>query len=256
MVLGDWSRKDTLYGEGISVVSREPLAEALPGPSATCQRSPRFEVPRNGRSGSAFVPPLPERHMNEGSIFVGSDRAIYQVEGGQGVPVIYGGVTLRADGTMTGKRLAGLIELRDRARQVLRSQNEGWPKEHREMARHELNRSYDRFVLAYGPINKTSFSETRDGSVIRRMPNIVKFREDPDAMLVMALEDYDEITSKADKCPIMHRDVVGQHHEVTQVDSAEEGLLVSLNRRGGVNLEEISRLYGNPKAPSSTNWAT
>jgi N12 class adenine-specific DNA methylase len=249
MVLGDWSRKDTLYGEGISVISREPLAESLPRaishlPTFTPASKPR----ETADPAPVFVPPPPERHMNEGSFFVGSDRAIYQVEGGQGVPVIYGGVTLRADGTMTGKRLAGLIELRDRARQVLRSQNEGWPEEHREMARHELNRSYDRFVLAYGPINKTSFSETKDGSVIRRMPNIVKFREDPDAMLVMALEDYDEITGKADKCPIMHRDVVGQHHDVKQVDSAEEGLLVSLNRLGGVNLEEISRLYGKPES--------
>jgi N12 class adenine-specific DNA methylase len=249
MVLGDWSRKYTLYGEGISVISREPLAEVLP---RAISHLPTFTPASKSRETAdpapVFVPPPPERHMNEGSFFVGSDRAIYQVEGGQGVPVIYGGVTLRADGTMTGKRLAGLIELRDRARQVLRSQNEGWPEEHREMARHELNRSYDRFVLANGPINKTSFSETRDGSVIRRMPNIVKFREDPDAMLVMALEDYDEITGKADKCPIMHRDVVGQHHEVKQVDSAEEGLLVSLNRLGGVNLEEISRLYGKPES--------
>src|SRR5262249_48210752 len=49
-----------------------------------------------------------------------------------------------------------------------------------------------RFVSAYGPINKTTFTETKDGSVIRRMPNLVKFREDPDAMLVMSLEDYDE----------------------------------------------------------------
>lgn len=203
MVLGDWSRKDTLYGEGISVISREPLADAL---SRAISLLPTFTSTETSRETAdpapVFVPPPLERHMNEGSFFVGSDRAIYQVEGGQGVPVIYGGVTLRADGTMTGKRLAGLIELRDRARQVLRSQNEGWPEEHREMARHELNRSYDRFVLAYGPINKTSFSETKDGSVIRRMPNIVKFREDPDAMLVMALEDYDEITGKADN-PLM-----------------------------------------------------
>ena len=35
------------------------------------------------------------------------------------------------------------------------------------------------------------------------MPNLVKFREDPDAMLVMALEDYDEVTGKAAKAAIM-----------------------------------------------------
>ena len=44
------------------------------------------------------------------------------------MPVVYGGTPLKADGTLTGKRLAALIGLRDRARRVLQSQNEGWPE--------------------------------------------------------------------------------------------------------------------------------
>ena len=101
---------------------------------------------------------------------------------------------------MTGKRLAALIGLRDLARRVLQSQNEGWPEANRNDARRELNRAYDRFVAAYGPINKTTLQrDRRTARVIRRMPNLVKFREDPDAMLVMALEDYDEVTGKAAK---------------------------------------------------------
>jgi N12 class adenine-specific DNA methylase len=55
--------------------------------------------------------------------------------------------------------------------------------------RKDLNWGYDTFVMAYGPINKSTFGQTKDGTVIRRMPNLVKFREDPDAMLVMSLED-------------------------------------------------------------------
>lgn len=137
------------------------------------------------------------------------------------MPVVYGGTTLRADGTMTGRRLAALIELRDRARRVLQSQNEGWPQSHRDEARRQLNWAYDRFVNSYGPINKTTFGETADGNVIRRMPNLVKFKEDPDAMLVMSLEDYDEVTGKATKAAIMLRDVVGKKPPVTHVRSAE-----------------------------------
>ena len=52
--------------------------------------------------------PLPERHIGEGSFFVRDDRTICQSIGGQGEPVVYGGTTLRADGTLTGKRLASL----------------------------------------------------------------------------------------------------------------------------------------------------
>src|SRR5439155_19612873 len=123
-----------------------------------------------------------------------------------------------------GKRLAALIGLRDRARRVLQSQNEGWPDSNRQEARRELNSAYDRFVGAYGPINKTTFGETADGSVIRRMPNLVKFKEDPDAMLVMSLEVYDEVRGKATKAAIMEKDVVGKNPPITNVSSAEEGL--------------------------------
>src|SRR6202022_793323 len=154
----------------------------------------------------------------------------------QGVPVVYGGTTLRANGTMTGKRLATLVGLRDCARRVLQSQNEGWPEGNRDEARRELNWAYDRFVTSYGPVNKTTFGETADGSIIRRMPNLVKFKEDPDAMLVMSLEDYDEVTGRAAKAAIMQKDVVGKNPPITKVASAEEGLLVSLDQRAAVDL--------------------
>jgi N12 class adenine-specific DNA methylase len=113
-------------------------------------------------------------------------------------------------------------------------------------ARRALNRVYDRFVAAYGPINKTTLSTTMDGTTIRRMPNLVTFRDDPDAMLVMALEHYDERTGTATKAAIMHHDVVGRRPPLTTVQSAEEGLLVSLDQRGVVDLPYIATLY---KAP-------
>jgi N12 class adenine-specific DNA methylase len=53
------------------------------------------------------------------------------------------------------------------------------------------------------------------------MPNLVKFREDPDAMLVMSLEDYDETTNRAAKAAIMNKDVVGRTAPITAVRTAE-----------------------------------
>ena len=270
MVLGTWSRKDTLYGgEGYSVLGSGDLPGQL---TAAIHRLPEFaplKISSPESSAPAFTPPPPERHITEGSFFVADDRTVCQSVGGQGVPVVYGGTKLRSDGTMTGKRLAALIGLRDRARRVLQSQNEGWPEQYRTAARRELNFAYDRFSAAYGPINKTTFGETADGNVIRRMPNLVKFREDPDAMLVMSLEDYDEVTEKAAKAAIMTKDVVGKAPPITQVGSAEEGLLVSLNQRGTVDLPYIATLYGKPESqviaelgdlifrdPESKTWQT
>ena len=249
-VLGTWSRKDRLYGGdgGYSVTGDGDLAARL---DAAVGRLPKLEatraVPPAAGKPAAFTPPPPERHITEGSLFIGDDRIIRQVTDGQAEPVTYCGVLLRTDGTPNARKIGALIELRDHARRVLRSQNEGWPESHRDEARRALNRVYDRFVAANGPINKTTFTAAKDGGVIRRMPNLVKFREDPDAMLVMALEDYDEVTGKAAKAPILLRDVVGKSPPITSVASAEEGLLVSLDRTGGIDLALISRLYGKPE---------
>ena len=270
MVLGNWSRKDTLYGEGFSVTGNGDLPQQL---REAIQRLPEYAPLESSAAqetpAAVFTPPPPLPHITEGSFFVREDRAICQSLDGEAVPIVYGGTALTAYGTMTGKRLAALVGLRDRARRVLQSQNEGWPDADRVEARRELNSAYERFAAAYGPINKTTFGETKEGTLIRRMPNLVKFREDPDAMLVMSLEDYDEVTGKAAKAAIMTRDVVGRTPPVTHVNSAEEGLLVSLNQRGAVDLPFISELYGKPEAqviaelgelifqePESKSWQT
>ena len=271
MVLGNWTRKDTLYGgEGYSVTGSGDLSGQM---KEAILRLPQFYGLQAStiqeEPAPVFTPPPAERHISEGSFFIGDDRVVYQSQGGEGVPVVYGGTALRSDGTLVGKRLSALVGLRDRARRVLQSQNEDWPDADRDEARRELNRAYDQFVGTYGPINKTTFGETADGTTIRRMPNLVKFREDPDAMLVMSLEDYDEVANKATKAAIMTKDVVGKTPPITHVRSAEEGLLVSLNQRGMVDLPFIGTLYGKTKAeivaelgdlifpdPQSRTWQT
>ena len=304
MVLGTLCGKGGLYGtDGYTVESNGDLAEQLksavgqlarfeptrveaqnanPPPDVDdknvasigqASEKPRFATPPNASNSTGFesprfVPPPPERHISEGSFFV-HDARVHQVENGQSVPVVYGGSELWVSGGLVGRRMGRLIELRDMARRVLQSQNEGWPEPDRQAARRSLNYAYDAFKSAFGPINKTTLSETRDGGTTRRMPNLVKFREDPDAMLVMALEEYDEETGEAKKAPILLKDVVGKTLPVTHVATAEEGLLVSLDRTGGVDLSLISTLYGKSEVeviaelgdliyrdPESNRWET
>ncbi|OWK45567.1 DEAD/DEAH box helicase family protein [Fimbriiglobus ruber] len=267
-VLGTYTSKDSLYGEGYGVRSTGNLDGPLQNAVARLPERPQRPPRPSPSHVAAFVPPPPERHIAEGSFFV-HDQRVHQLVDGQSAPVVYGGSELWAHGALVGRRLAALIVLRDRARRVLQSQNEGWPDATRGEARQELNRAYDRFVTAFGPINKTTFSRTADGSMVRRMPNLVKFREDPDAMLVMSLEEYDEVTGEARKAPILLRDVVGRTPPVTSVTSAEEGLLVGLDQKGAVDLAFISRLYGKSEAaviaelgaliyhdPETNRWVT
>jgi hypothetical protein len=153
MVLGQWSRTDTLYGEGFSVTGNGDLAERLKGAN---ERLPQFATLKatleTEASAPEFIPP-PLLHIAEGSVSVGDDKAIRQIIDGEAVPVTYGGTSLTSYGSLTGQRLAALVALRDKARRVLQSQNEGWPEKARQEARRELNWAYDRFTFAYGPIN-------------------------------------------------------------------------------------------------------
>ena len=217
------------------------------------QASPVQETP-----APAFTPPPPERHITEGSFFVGDDRVIYQSQGGQGVPVVYGGTTAesrRHDDRQAPGRPDRTCATAPAA--CCNRRTKAGPDANRDEARRELNRAYDRFVISYGPINKTTFGETADGNVIRRMPNLVKFREDPDAMLVMSLEDYDEVTGKAAKAAIMTKDVVGKTPPVTQVQQ-RRGRVAGLARTNAARstCPSSPRSTASPRSRSSPSWAT
>jgi N12 class adenine-specific DNA methylase len=79
MVLGAWSSTDTLYGgEGYSVKSNGDLAQQL---RQAIDRFPEFAPPQASpvpnEPARAFIPPPAERHIGEGSFFIGDDRGIY-----------------------------------------------------------------------------------------------------------------------------------------------------------------------------------
>ena len=89
------------------------------------------------------------------------------------------------------------------------------------------------------------------------MPNLVKFREDPDAMLVMSLEDYDEVTGKAAKAAIMHKDVVGPH-AARHLRRHRRGRAAGLARPQAARstCRSSPRSTASPRSRSSPSWAT
>ena len=99
MVLGDWSRKDTLYGEGYSIVGRGDLETDLD--QAIHYRLPRF-APTATRRAAESDPyaGLCARRRRIGTSpraasLLPTTGSICQMEGGQAVPVVYGGTALR-----------------------------------------------------------------------------------------------------------------------------------------------------------------
>ena len=208
----------------------------------------------------AFTPPPPERHITEGSFFVGDDRVIRQVTDGQAEPVTYCGVLApQPTAPRTARRIAALIGIARPARAAScnrRTKAGPRPAPARTPASSSTAPT-TAFVARYGPINKTTFGETKDGSVIRRMPNLVKFREDPDAMLVMALEEYDEVTGEAKKAAD-HAEGRGRPHAAGHARRAppRKGCSSRSTARDGRPALHRRRSTASPKTQSSRNWAT
>ena len=250
MVLGQMSVGQGMYNnQTLRVRSDGELAAALHAavdglPENICtQRS----APLAAMPSLEIDPDLPP-YVKEGSFYVAPDRSIMQVVGGRGEPVMMRDKHLSANGTPGGKRLGALIQLRDHTRHVLKTQQEGKSQPERDSARGLLRQAYANFSRQFGPINKTTLSERQDGTVVRRMPNVLRFRTDPDVYLVMALENYDERTGTAKPAAIMRRDVVTAAEPIDSVDSAKDGLLASLNNVGCVDIPYIASLYRRPES--------
>jgi hypothetical protein len=91
MVLGVWSRHNTLYGEGYSVTGKGDLPTLLHEAVGKLPRFPPFRLTSRESSTNrpSALPPV-ERHYSEGSFLVRDDRTICQVVGGGVQPVRYG----------------------------------------------------------------------------------------------------------------------------------------------------------------------
>jgi hypothetical protein len=141
-------------------------------------------------------------------------------------------------------KVVSLCAIRDAQREVLRTQNQECDEEEQEAARRELNRAYDAFVRQYGPINRETRIQDAAGNVIVRRPNLEPFRDDPYAMNVAALEHYDAEAGTVRKAAIFAQRVVRPFAFVEEASSAEEALLLSLDRAARVDLSLIARLWG------------
>lgn len=254
MVIGELAQDQGMYGDDELTVPfptdyQERLQAALthlPLNAYTHTPSAIKSISSNLKIQNSALLNVSARKLPPGSLLVGQGGQIMTVtdEAGAMEPLTYGGTPANALSGTVGTRLAALIGIRDAARNVLATQREQRTGGEKEAARNLLNQRYDQFVAKWGAINKTTISTQQDGTVIRRQPNLTAFKDDPDAYLVMALERYDEKTDTAAKMPIMERDVIGPTPPVSQVETALDGLLVSLNQRGRVDIGYIIALYG------------
>ena len=128
----------------------------------------------------------------------------------------------------TTRRIRGMIQVRDAAREVLRTQLEESGETAILEARQQLNLRYDYFVSRFGPINTQANSRA--------------FRADPDYPLLCSLENYRHDTKRATKAAIFHERTIHSSAPVYQAETAKDALVVTLNERGTVDLDHIAAL--------------
>ncbi|MBQ0166876.1 MAG: DEAD/DEAH box helicase family protein [Treponema sp.] len=166
-----------------------------------------------------------ERGTKQGG-YVQKDGKIYQNDNGILVEV-------EAD-EKTAKRITGMLGIRDIARQLMNAQQQGTDEKSIKDIRRNLNKLYDSFVKEYGYLNSPA--------------NKKAFQGDPDRFSLFALENWDAEKKTATKADIFTTDTIKPNQTVTHAETVKDGLAVSRNTTGGVDVPLISRLTGKSEA--------
>jgi N12 class adenine-specific DNA methylase len=126
------------------------------------------------------------------------------------------------------QQYAALCDLRDVTRQLLDMQKTSVSDAELLKIRQELNDKYDSYIKNYGNIN------TKD---TRKL-----FSDDADFPIICSLETLNQETGKLEKADIFYRRTVNPTIEITSVQTAEEALQISLDKRGKPDIAYMATL--------------
>jgi N12 class adenine-specific DNA methylase len=118
--------------------------------------------------------------------------------------------------------------------------------------RAELNRRYDGYRAAHGPLNRVGWrrtgrtDETGKDIWARQLPAQGGFRQDPYAATVYALEDFQPDTGQAAKAAIFTQRVIGPRHAPASADTPADAVVICLDTDGEIRLDTAARLLGAP----------
>ena len=138
-------------------------------------------------------------------------------------------IEVKAD-EKTAKRINGMIGIRNISRQLMDAMQQGANADSIKALRSGLNKAYDSFVKEHGFLNSPA--------------NKSAFKSDPDCFSLFALENWDAEKKTATKADIFKVDTIKPNRTVTHADTVKDGLTVSRNTTGGVDVPLIARLTG------------
>ena len=127
-------------------------------------------------------------------------------------------------------RIKGMIAIRDSVRTLIEIQKEDYPDEEIKRAQEKLNNLYDTFTKKYGLINSRANSSA--------------FSNDSSFPLLSALEVLNENGELERKADMFYKRTIKPHKAVTEVDTADEALAVSMGEKACIDMEYMQQLSG------------
>ena len=127
-------------------------------------------------------------------------------------------------------RIKGMIGIRDCVRNLIELQTEDYPDSEIKQAQEKLNTLYDSFTKKYGLINSRA--------------NTSAFSDDSSYALLSALEVLDENGELERKADMFYKRTIKPHKPVTEVDTADEALAVSMGEKAAIDMEYMMELSG------------
>ena len=127
-------------------------------------------------------------------------------------------------------RIKGMIGIRDCVRNLIELQTEDYPDSEIKQAQEKLNTLYDSFTNKYGLINSRA--------------NTSAFSDDSSYALLSALEVINEDGELERKADMFFKRTIKPHKPVTEVDTADEALAVSMGEKATIDMEYMMELSG------------
>ena len=127
-------------------------------------------------------------------------------------------------------RIKGMVAIRDCVRNLIELQTEDYPDEEIKAEQSKLNSLYDGYTKKYGLINSRA--------------NVSAFGDDSSFALLSALEVINENGELERKADMFFKRTIKPHKPITEVDTADEALAVSMGEKATVDMEYMSELTG------------
>lgn len=127
-------------------------------------------------------------------------------------------------------RIKGMMGIRDCVRNLIELQTEDYPDSEIKQVQEKLNTLYDGFTKKYGLINSRA--------------NTSAFSDDSSYALLSALEVINEDGELERKADMFFKRTIKPHKPVTEVDTADEALAVSMGEKAAIDMEYMMELSG------------